>query len=247
MQKNKTLRFFIFSLFFGLLFTTALPVFSQALFNSNLTATESQKLANGEILIRNIGKAKNVCLNPVTAQAAHLIESVTKLKPSYLAEVIQVLPASGNEDLLKKLKPLLLDIEGYVGIPYWSERNQRFYDLYSSAAIVRSDVSENGGNMNVDLVMEPFGKINVDIDLTAGGSELFYRMKNTSGVSYGNMTVVRPEKMQSFVYAFAYDDFIVLYGIGGVNAPSVFFLRDRIETSFINRIKTFCKFIFEKM
>ena len=150
-------------------------------------------------------------------------------------------------DLLKKLKPLLLDIEGYVGIPYWSERNQRFYDLYSSASILRSDVSENGGNMNVDLVMEPFGKINVDIDLTTGGSELFYRMKNTSGVSYGNMTVVRPEKMQSFVYAFAYDDFIVLYGIGGVNAPSVFFLRDRIETSFINRIKTFCKFIFEKM
>ena len=61
------------------------------------------------------------------------------------------------------------------------------------------------------------------------------------------MTVVRPEKMQSFVYAFVYNDFIVLYGIGGVNAPSVFFLRERIETSFINRIKTFCKFIFEKI
>ena len=247
MQKNKTLRFFIFSLFFGLFATAALPVFSQALFNSNLTATESQKLANGEILIRNIGKAKNVCLNPVTAQAAHLIGSVTKLKPSYLAEVIQVLPANGNEDLLKKLKPLLLDIEGYVGIPYWSERNQCFYDLYSSAAIVRSDISENGGNMNVDLVMNPFGNINVDIDLTGSDTELFYRMKNTVGVTYNNMTVVRPEKMQSFVYAFEYNDFIVLYGIGGVNAPSVFFLRERIETSFINRIKTFCKFIFEKM
>ena len=247
MQKNKTLRFFIFRLFFGLFFAAALPVFSQALFNSNLTAAESQKLANGEILIRNIGKAKNICLNPVTAQAAHLIENVTKLKPSYLAEVIQVLPASGNEDLLKKLKPLLLDIEGYVGIPYWSERNQCFYDLYSSAAIVRSDVSENGVNMNVDLVMNPFGNINVDIDLTGSDTELFYRMKNTGGVAYNNMTVVRPEKMQSFVYAFEYNDFIVLYGIGGVNAPSVFFLRDRIETSFINRIKTFCKFIFEKM
>ena len=247
MQKNKTLRFFVFGLFFGLFFTAALPVFSQALFNANLTAAERQKLENGEILIRNIGKAKNVCLNPVTAQAAHLIERVTKLKPSYLAEVIQVLPVSGNEDFLKKLKPLLLDIEGYVGIPYWSERNQRFYDLYSSASIVRSDISENDGNMNVDLVMNPFGNINVDIDLTGNDSELFYRMKNTSGVVYNNMTVVRPEKMQSFVYAFVYNDFIVLYGIGGVNAPSVFFLRERIETSFINRIKTFCKFIFEKI
>lgn len=245
MRKNDTLRFFIF--FLGIVFTAPLPVFSQALFNANLSAAESQKLANGEILIRNIGKAKNICLNPVTAQAANLIENVTKLKPAYLAEVIQVLPASGNEDLLKKLKPLLLDIEGYVGIPYWSERNQQFYDLYSSASIVRSGIAENGGNMNVDLVMNPFGNINVDIDLTDSGSELFYRMKNTGGVAYDNITVVRPEKMQSFVYAFAYNDFIVLYGIGGVNAPSIFFLRDRIETSFINRIKTFCKFIFEKM
>lgn len=245
MRKNDTLRFFIF--FLGILFTAPLPVFSQALFNANLSAAESQKLANGEILIRNIGKAKNICLNPVTVQATNLIENVTKLKPAYLAEVIQVLPASGNEDLLKKLKPLLLDIEGYVGIPYWSERNQQFYDLYSSASVVRSGIAENGGNMNVDLVMNPFGNINVDIDLTDSGSELFYRMKNTGGVAYDNITVVRPEKMQSFVYAFTYNDFIVLYGIGGVNAPSIFFLRDRIETSFINRIKTFCKFIFEKM
>ena len=112
---------------------------------------------------------------------------------------------------------------------------------------MRSDISENDGNMNVDLVMNPFGNINVNISLTSNDSELFYRMKNTSGVTYNNMTVVRPEKMQSFVYAFEYNDFIVLYGIGGVNAPSVFFLRERIETSFINRIKTFCKFIFEKM
>ena len=247
MQKNEALHFFVFSLFFGFFLAAPFPIFSYTLFNTNLTTAEAQKLANGEILIRNIGKAKNACLNPVTAQAANLIESVTKLKPSYLAEIIQVLPASGNENLIKNLKPLLLNIEGYVGIPYWSEYNQEFYDLYSSAVIVHSNILQNGGNINVDLVMKPFGKINVDIDLTDSDSELFYRMKNTSSVLYGNMTVVRPGKMQSFVYAFTYNDHIVLYGIGGVNAPSIFFLRDRIDTAFINRIKTFCKFIFEKI
>ena len=247
MQKNEALHFFVFSLFFGFFLAAPFPIFSFTLFNTNLTTAEAQKLANGEILIRNIGKAKNACLNPVTVQAAELIENVIKLKPAYLAEVIQVLPTSGNEDLIKKLKPLLLNIEGYVGIPYWSEYNRKFYDLYSSAAIVRSNISESSGTMNVDLVMNPFDKINVDIDFTDKDSELFYRMKNTSSVIYHNITVVRPGKMQSFVYAFKYDDRIVLYGIGGVNASRVFFLRDRIETSFINRIKTFCKFIFEKI
>ena len=36
-------------------------------------------------------------------------------------------------------------------------------------------------------------------------------------------------------------------GIGGVKAPSIFFLRDRVETSFMNRIKTMCSYFFEQM
>ena len=224
-----------------------IPLFSQALFNANLTAGERQKLANGDILIRNIGKAKNISLNPVTPQAERLIERVKKLKPAYLAEVIQIRPASGNEHLIADIKPLLLDIQGYVGIPYWSERAQDWFDLYSSASIVKNNMTETGGTLNVDLYMLPFGDLNVDIGLSDTGGEVLYSMVNTGNVKYENITVVRPEKMQSFVYAFKYNDFIVLYGIGGVNAPSVFFLRERIELSFINRIKTFCKFIFEKL
>ena len=224
-----------------------IPLFSQALFNANLTAEERQKLANGDILIRNIGKAKNISLNPVTPQAERLIEQVKKLKPAYLAEVIQIRPASGNEHLIADIKPLLLDIQGYVGIPYWSERAQDWFDLYSSASIVKNNMTETGGTLNVDLYMLPFGDLNVDIGLSDTGGEVLYSMVNTGNVKYENITVVRPEKMQSFVYAFKYNDFIVLYGIGGVNAPSVFFLRERIELSFINRIKTFCKFIFEKL
>ena len=38
----------------------------------------------------------------------------------------------------------------------------------------------------------------------------------------------------------------ILYGIGGVNAPRVPFFTERIQTSFINRINTFCSFIFKK-
>lgn len=226
----------------------AASLFSQALFNAHLTPEEGQKLADGAILIRNIERAKNISLNPVTPQAQELIERVQKLKPAYLAEIIQIRPLSGNEDLIQHIKSLLLDVQGYVGIPYWSERAQAWYDLYSSASIVKNEIKENGGFMNVDLEMEPFGTMNVDIQLSDNGSEIFYSMKNTGNLKYyDGLTVVRSEKMQSFVYAFKYDDFIVLYGIGGVNAPSVFFLRDRIETSFINRIKTFCTYIFEKL
>ena len=36
----------------------------------------------------------------------------------------------------------------------------------------------------------------------------------------------------------------VLYGWGGVDVPPLFFMRKRIETAFINRIKSFCAYVF---
>lgn len=220
---------------------------AQQLFNDKLSAEEQQQLANGEILIRNIGKSKNMCLNPINAGTQKVIDTIVDLKPAYLAEVIQIRPYVGNEHLITDLKPILLDIEGYVGIPYWSERGGAYYDLYSSASILSENIGKNGGDMNVDLFMAPFGNLNMDISLTNSDEELFYLMLNTKNVKYQGINIVKEENMQSIVYAFKHGDSIVLYGVGGVDAFSIFFLRDRIETSFINRIKTFCQFIFEKL
>ena len=52
--------------------------------------------------------------------------------------------------------------------------------------------------------------------------------------------------MKSIVVIVRQGDSWVLYGVGAVDAPSIFFLRDRVETSFMNRIKTFCTFFFNK-
>ncbi len=233
---------------FILFFVVSLqPIFSQDIFNKKLTGEELEKLENGEILIRSIDKARNISLNPVNDGAKNVIDTINKLKPAYLAEVIQVRPYEGNENLLDELKPILLDIEGYVGIPYYSVQNDAYYDLYSSAEILSENVSENEGSLAVNLFMNPFGSIDVNISFEQTETELFYLMANTNKVKYRGFNVVNEDNMQSIVYVFRHEDSIVLYGIGGVDAMSIFFLRDRIETSFINRIKTFCQFIFEKL
>ncbi len=231
----------------ALLILSQSALFSQQLFNSKLTADEQQKLASGEIVIRSIGKAKNMCLNPVNDGAQRVIDSIKKLKPAYLAEVIQVRPYIGNETLLDELQPLLLDIEGYVGIPYYSEAYDRYYDLYSSANVLSENIQENSGALNADLDMSPFGNINVDIAFEKTENDLFYTMTNTKEVKYNGFTIVNKGNMESLVYVFKHGDNIVLYGVGGVDAMSVFFLRDRIDTAFINRIKSFCSFLFEKI
>ena len=61
------------------------------------------------------------------------------------------------------------------------------------------------------------------------------------------MTCAKTNAMKSFVYAFRDGDSIILYGLGGVNAPNVIILKDKIDNSFINRVTTFCKYIFSKL
>ena len=53
--------------------------------------------------------------------------------------------------------------------------------------------------------------------------------------------------MKSAITVFRDGDNWVLYAIGGVDTYKIFFLEDRVETSFINRIKSFCSFIFTKI
>lgn len=244
MKKMKRLSLFVF---FALLTTVIFAQDWGTAFNDKLTAEERAQLRNGDALIRNIGKASRMCLNSVTPKAGEVLSIVQDLKPAYLAEIIQIRPYIGNEDLVKNLKPLLLDFESYVGIPYWSVRNQEFYDLYSEAEIYTVNQTDTTANAAIRLFMNPFGNINMDVDVDNNQSEILYLMNNTSNVKYSNFTILKPNRMKSLVYAFKYGDNIILYGVGGVAAPNIWFLQDRIETSFINRIKTFCQFMFEKI
>ena len=57
---------------------------------------------------------------------------------------------------------------------------------------------------------------------------------------------IRSQKMKICILLFRDEDKWVFYGIGGVNAPRIPFFTERIQTSFINRINTFCSYIFKK-
>lgn len=240
-MKNKTLLFFI------LLFIS-FNAWSHP-FNKKISDTELQSLQNGEILIRNIDYKKNICLkadfSPLTEE---LIEIFNDLSPKYLAEVIQIRPYQGNEDLPAKLSELLFNVPDYAGIPYWSERNERYYDLYSSAVIKESQTQDNFTSIRADLEMLPFGTVDELIEVTVEDDAVLYNSVNLNKLTYLNkFDCVSPKKMRMCILLFRDGDNWILYGIGGVNAPRIPFFTERIETSFINRIKTFCNFIFSKI
>lgn len=217
-------------------------------FNNKISNEEIKKLESGEVIIRNIDYAKNMCISSTCEPLKKIIDSIHSTNPNYLAEVIQVKPVQGNENLASQIRDSLENIQDYAGIPYWSVRNQRYFDLYSTAKIINKvQEDEHVTKIDAELFMDPFGTINQPIRIEQTEDYLFYESTNSNNLKFQGINVVRPYAMKSVIVLFKDGDNWILYGAGGVKAPRVPFLTERIETSFINRIKTFCNFVFTKM
>ena len=217
-------------------------------FNSRLTENERAKIATGDILIKNINYEKYISLKKGEVTLGDkLLAEIHDLNPKYLAEVIQIKPYKGNEDLPQRLETILNNVPEYAGIPYYSERHDAWWDLYDSAEIVETIDRSDGKTIKAKLLMEPFDIVMEDIELTRGSDSVLYSAVNTNKLRYlDKFDCIWPRKMKICILLFRDGDNWVLYGIGGVNAPRVPFFTERIQTSFINRINTFCSFIFKK-
>ena len=246
MKHLKFLTIIIFSFFTTLSFSSS---FSD-MFNKKITQDELQRLEQGEIIIRNIGTVRKLSL---TESNNDLIKKVQKelndRNPNYLAEIIKVVPKKGNETLIQQIYDGINDIESYTEIPYFSERQQKWYDLYDSVVINSTSGTENNKINEYSVEMTPFGIIDISAELEKTDNSLYFSMINKSKViyEYKNITCIKPKKMYSSIVLFEYNDYYVLYGIGALNAPVIFFLQDRIETAFIGRMKYFCKYMFEQI
>ena len=61
-------------------------------FNNKLSKAELADLESGKVVVRNISRASNMCLEASSESAQKIIRDINDLNPSYLAEVIQVRP-----------------------------------------------------------------------------------------------------------------------------------------------------------
>lgn len=219
-------------------------------FNKNLTDAERATLGSGKVLIKSISSVKKASVDR-TPETEQVIDAMKKLGPTYIAEIIQVRPYEGNENLVENINAVLSDVSQYVGIPYYSERTGEWYELYSSAETTGKKVSGNKTTLSTILEMSVFGKFRSQIDIEKRDTNYFYMMKNLDKLRYHDkFNAVGKEKMQSVITVFRDGDKWILYAIGGADVLKIPFMsgiNERVEVSFMNRIKTFCNYIFEKI
>ena len=219
-----------------------------AVFNKNLTQEEYNQLKKGNLLVKNINFTKNMSLEGNnTPLGPELLAELDQLKPKYLAEVIQYKPYKGNEDMPARLEETLNNISDYVGIPYYSEHSEKWYNLYDSAEIVSTTITGNKKTIMADLIMAPFDYVNERIEISTETEAVLYIATNTNKLRYlDKFDCIWPEKMKICILLFRDGDNWVLYGLGGANVPRIPFFTERIQVSLINRINTFCTYIFKK-
>lgn len=247
MKKSVLRAFFVLLFCLNFSYADSKITVPENLFNERLTSSDRQKMENGEMIFKSIGKVKNISIKEST-KTTEAIDIIKNLNPNHLAEIIQVRPYEGNEDLIERISQILKNVENYIGIPYYSERNKSWHDLYSEAEILSVKNEGNSEIIDSRFYMEPFGYYTSQIKIKNYGEYYFFTMKNTQKLRYyDDFDAVGKEKMQAAILIFRENENWIIYALGGAKIISVPFTIKRAEVSFTNRIKAFAAAIFQKL
>jgi hypothetical protein len=225
----------------------AAALFAQGLPFKNLTEAEKATLLRGESVFRQPNVWKELSVPPSAPFAKDVEDTVRKLGANYIGEVIMVVPKASHPEFLLKLVRDLQAVEHHVGIPYWSKRNKRYYDLYSRVTVKDRTGTELKGSLTADENMEPFDDFSARYTWSLTGDRLSFLSTNLTHLAYDGKKAVSPGDMVWRMETYSDGDAWVLYGIGAVKAFDMFgLLRDRLSASFMGRIEAFFSYMYGK-
>jgi hypothetical protein len=213
-----------------------------------LSADELATLGQGRALIRQAPSSRSLSLAAPGSFADEIRSRVRSLGANYIGEVIMVVPQSkSSSGFLPALAKDLENVEGFVGIPYWSKQNNRTYDLFDRVKIMERSTQPGGQSVVVDQHMEPFADYTARYSSELDGAELRFRSENMTTISYKGFDAVAPGNMVWYLYGFTQDGATLLYGVGAVKTVDLMGLfSERLKTSFLGRIQAFFSYLYGK-
>lgn len=219
---------------------TAQPIATVPKELEGLESGEARSLLEGEALIRNHESKTTLRLSAFNIESSSIKKEVSQLNPNYLVELIALIPKADVTVQLSKLAKILSDIEGYVGIPYWSVREQKTFDLFDRVKVLSAKSVSGGAYIEAEQHMKPFEDYRASYEYRIGSETLIFRSTNLSYLSYRGIRAVSPGGMKWYLYIFNSGDYLVYYGLGVVKAFDMFgLIRDRLEVSFLGRVGAF--------
>ena len=233
-----------------ILFCTAFAdenVFSKN-FNDNLTDADRSSLMAGEMLVRTCSSAKKLSGLKNEAVMQSVLNDIASFKPNYIAEVIKIYPVKEDDDFVSKFATMMTDIPAEFTIPYYSSDAKKEMTLSLTYKNLSSTVEGNKTSALSDFTMSPFGLINTDIHSESSSCTYWYSLKNTNKIKYKDfITCVGKENMKLSLALFKSGSYWVVYGFVAADAPSIFFIRKKVEAAIVERAEAFCSYFFTQL
>jgi len=237
----------IFLILFSLFAIKAFSADYLSCFNSNLSESQIEDLKNGKVVIRNLKSQKETCLMTRNIYANKFIDELKSIHPTHIAEVIQVRPYKGNENIITELENLVTDIKSYRQIPYYTERQGAWAAMFTKSEVISCTHRNVTTTYNTIFRMPPFKEFEANVFTTRIGETLYFSTKNKGIIKYKIFEAVEEGKMECGLVLFREGDYWILYGAGAVKTDVSFFIKKRVNTAFINRIKDFSMYFIKKM
>jgi hypothetical protein len=211
-----------------------------------LSDDERATLQAGKALIRQ-ASSRSLSLASSGPFADEIRARIRDMNANYVGEVIMEVPAASGVGTLKRLARDLANVEGYIGIPYWSKQNNRTYELFDRITVLQRSLQPTGQTVLVDQHMEPFADYQARYSYELNGAELRFRSENLTQISYKGFDAVAPGNMVWYLYGFPTEGETLLYSVGAVKTFDMMGLfSERLRTSFMGRIQAFFSYLYGK-
>lgn len=225
-------------------------VFAQTLENLVATLPEdlrSELLETGRVS-RYIEDRDDVALLPDHALSRVVTDTLSRERPNVISEQILLIRTRVGADERLDLYNSLRRVSTLSNIQYHNERKDTWHDLFHQSYAVdgpreRRQIEDPVvGRIPDDdrvwalQVLPPFGTVLSEYRYRFDGEAFLFSGTNEDPLFYRNVRVVRPGNMTTFILVVPGDDFLLVYGLGGVRAFMMFgLLDDRIEAAFSGR------------
>lgn len=231
------------------LFSTAI-LFGQDLASllSSLPGDIRQELLETGAVERFLDDVDDVALIPDHPLSREIRRALRDTNPNVLSEQLVIVRTTVNDGEVLGLFNSLRRVSDLSFLQYYNERTDKTQDLFresraidgpSERRVIADPVVTTLPRDDRIWVLQglpPFGDIVSEYRYRSEGRAFLFTGTNEDPLPYRGMRVVKPGNMITAILVIPAEDYILMYGLGGVKAFMMFgLLDDRIEAAFSGR------------
>jgi len=166
------------------------------------------------------------------------IDLFSKKKINFKAQTTFIIPVKIplEDNAIQKIEDILIDVESFNEIPYYSKRSGRTTSLFKDISILSDNINEKGNRIIVaKTTISPFKPCIMQFEIIKENDFIMFKAYNIDKMKYWVLTIVDEQKMVMLFAGELENNIFNCYGLGVADTGSFFIFRKTVEEEFNSR------------